>query len=60
MSLSDRIFTTKNSGELDVIYYGDVKEFIKELKEIFDGFGNIYNKSNIHETIDKLAGEKLV
>lgn len=60
MSLSDKIVNA--SSELDMILnIGDVKEFIKELKEIYanceyDNFDRTFAIDRMRE----LAGEKLV
>jgi len=44
----------------DVVLIENIKKAVKKLKERFDGEGNIYNKENFHEEIDKIFGDKLI
>ena len=57
MTLSEKINYHKNMNNppLDSIPTQDVKEFIKELKEL-----NWIGQKKLNKEIDKLAGEELV
>jgi hypothetical protein len=64
MTLSDeivfRIKTTKCEDEL-VVPLPKIKQFIKELKEVFDNYKkNLWGEKEIRDEIDKLAGDKLI
>lgn len=61
-SLSDKIvYSPKLNGPLAsmVILKEDVKEFIKELKEVIDVTKG-FSQKHIEEQIDKLAGKDLI
>lgn len=60
MTLSDKISEAYGyNDDHHVIPIEYVKEFIKELKEVFR-YSSLWKGDSISEEIDKLAGEKLI
>ena len=56
--LSNKILESYQQGDYDFIEVKDVKEFIKQLKEEFKGYGD-YEEDIIY-FIDKCAGKDLI
>ena len=66
-SLSEKIFERRNLIDKDLLKVKDVKEFIKRLKECFNG-AYIHNEQGVKVlaldfvimNLNKLAGDKLI
>ncbi len=58
MTLSDKIFKSYTTGN-ELITMGNVKEFIKELKEAINKADD-RSLTHLKNIIDKLAGDKLI